>query len=90
MSYKFVAKMEITPPDGGATRKEEHVFGISKANLKGAGFTDGFARIMLNKLENEKWISNFIKTSHDLQNRLSTYHDRKYKVKYDQVVEEVV
>lgn len=89
MSYKFVAKMEITPP-GGMTRKEEHVFGISKANLKGAGFTDGFARIMFNRLENEKWISDFIKTSHDLQNRLNTYRDNKYAVKYDQVVEEVV
>ena len=88
MSYKFVAKMEITPP-GGKSRKEECVFGISKANLYGAGFTDGFARIMFNRLESEKWISDFIKTSHDLQNRLATYKDKKYAIKYDQALEEV-
>lgn len=88
--YKFIAKLDITMPGQPPTyRKEEHVFGVSNAELANLNFTQGFTKIIFNKLEDEQWINEFLTEGMEVQRRLDTYKKAKYKVKYDQVIEEV-
>lgn len=88
--YKFVAKLDITMPGQPPShRKEEHVFGVSNAKLFGLNFIQGFAKIMLEKLETEKWIDNFLEISMKIQNRLIEYQKEKCNVKYEQFLERV-
>lgn len=88
--YKFIAKIDITMPGQPPSyRKEEHVFGVSNAKLKGLNFTQGFTKILFNHLEDERWINEFLSEGIEVQHRLDTYKKAKYKVKYDQVIEEV-
>lgn len=88
--YKFVAKIDITMPgQPPQKRKEEHVFGVSNVKLDGLNFTQGFTKILFEKLENKDWIDEFLSTGVALQARLENYKRAKFKVKYDQVIEEV-
>lgn len=88
--YKFIAKMDITMPGQPPThRKEEHVFGVSNAKLANLNFTQGFSKILFDKLEDDRWINEFLTEGMEVQRRLDAYKKAKYKVKYDQVIEEV-
>jgi hypothetical protein len=88
--YKFVARLEVTMPgQPPRTRKEEHIFGVSNAKLANMNFTSGFTHILCDKLEDEKWVNEFLTTGMDIQKKLDRYKKAKYKVKYEQVVEEV-
>lgn len=88
--FKFVAKVDITiPGQPPRYRKEEHIFGFSKAKLNGMNFTQGFTHILFDKLEDENWVNKFLKTGMEIQQRLETYQKAKYKIKYDQLLEEV-
>ena len=88
--YKFVAKLDITMPGQPPhKRTEEHVFGVSNVKLKGLNFTQGFMKILSEKLESKEWVDEFLSTGMQLQSRLEHYKKAKFKVKYDQVIEEV-
>jgi len=88
--YKFIAKLDITMPgQSPQKRTEEHVFGVSNVKLNGLNFTQGFTKILFEKLEPKEWVDEFLLTGMRLQSRLEHYKKARFKVKYDQVIEEV-